>query len=122
MGFKWERNQVNTSRCRIVLSSLFITLVFLVACQQNIPEENTYNPDIDIDTTASTEDKADLGNRVWLDANGDGIKQRLENGFSDVRVVLWTDRDGDGSTEGEDRAGTQTTDAGGFYRFNAIRP
>lgn len=112
---------MQTVRCRIVLSFILVFLFFLTACQQiTSPDSNIYNPDTDFETTASTVDKADLGNRVWIDANGDGIKQTPENGFRGVVVNLWTDSNADGTPE--DKIATQTTDAGGFYRFNAIDP
>lgn len=105
---------------RTITLCFVASLGFLSACQQLSPNENLYNPDSDFKTTASTSDKADLGNRVWLDTNGDGIKQTPENGFRGITVDLWTDRNNDGTPE--DKLATQVTDAGGFYRFNALDP
>ena len=57
-----------------------ILLVFVVigamlsSCQQNeAPKVEDVEGNINI--TASSNQKADLGNRVWRDDNADGIKQ-----------------------------------------------
>ncbi len=74
-----------------------------------------------INTTASTDNFADLGNKVWIDTNKDGIKQRPESGFSGIAVNLYKDANKDGKPDGNIFK-TATTDKGGYYRFNAINP
>jgi hypothetical protein len=53
----------------------------------------------------------ELGNRVWFDANGNGIQDPGESGFADVVVGLY---DGSGVL-----VATVTTDANGNYRFSS---
>jgi len=52
----------------------------------------------------------ELGNRVWLDANGDGIQDANETGISGVTVQLLN--------AGGTVIGTVTTDAQGIYVFS----
>ena len=59
-----------------------------------------------------------LGNRIWNDLNGDGLKQGNEPGFKNVTVNLWIDNDKNGTPDRIIK--TDTTDAGGFYFFNAL--
>ena len=70
---------------RIVLLFLILVPLVLTACQQS----ELAKPEIsdNIDTTATSDDKADLGNKVWLDKNADGIKQRPEKGFSGLCLI-----------------------------------
>ncbi|MEM7272563.1 MAG: SdrD B-like domain-containing protein [Actinomycetota bacterium] len=55
-----------------------------------------------------------IGDRVWLDGNGNGIQDAGEEGVSGVRVEL-LDVAGGGST-----AAVATTDADGRYRFDDV--
>ncbi len=57
---------------------------------------------------------ASLGNRVWIDGNGNGQQDFLEGGLSGVTVNLL---DSVGSV-----VGTQTTAAGGIYLFTNLSP
>jgi uncharacterized repeat protein (TIGR01451 family) len=57
---------------------------------------------------------AGLGDYVWWDLNHDGLQAAGEPGFAGVTVHLY---DGSGAL-----AGTTTTDANGFYRFDRLRP
>ncbi len=57
----------------------------------------------------------EVGNRVWLDTDADGVQDAGENGISGVAVQLWGDLDGNGSFETQ--VGAATTDAQGQYRF-----
>ena len=74
-----------------------------------------------IDTQASTDKYADLGNKVWIDTNKDGIKQKPEAGFTGVVVNLYKDVNKDGKPDGAIFK-TDTTNSKGYYRFNAIDP
>ncbi|UJS26611.1 IPTL-CTERM sorting domain-containing protein [Thiothrix winogradskyi] len=55
-----------------------------------------------------------LGDRVWLDSNGNGLQDSGEPGIANVTVNLL---DGSGAI-----VATQTTDATGFYNFAAVLP
>jgi hypothetical protein len=55
---------------------------------------------------------ASLGDRVWADANGNGVQEGGEAGLGGVTVRLF---DGDGNP-----AGTQVTDANGNYSFTNL--
>ncbi|HEB64309.1 MAG TPA: DUF11 domain-containing protein [Chloroflexi bacterium] len=58
-----------------------------------------------------------IGDRIWLDANGDGVQDSDEGGIGDVDV--WLDLDGDGIRDaGEPVA---TTDASGNYLFENVQ-
>lgn len=57
---------------------------------------------------------AGLGDYVWWDQNHDGLQGAGEPGFAGVTVHLY---DASGTL-----VGTTTTDAGGFYRFDRLRP
>ncbi|MGE5248668.1 MAG: SdrD B-like domain-containing protein [Bacteroidota bacterium] len=52
-----------------------------------------------------------LGNRVWLDSNGNGVQDGLEPGIGGVCVNLY---DSSGK-----QVGRTTTDSNGYYGFNA---
>ncbi len=57
-----------------------------------------------------------LGDRVWLDADNDGVQDAGESGISGVTVFLDTDNDGVQDV-GEP---TDVTDANGIYTFNGL--
>ncbi|MDJ0843839.1 MAG: SdrD B-like domain-containing protein [Crocosphaera sp.] len=63
---------------------------------------------------------AKLGDRVWLDADADGIQDAGENGIAGVTVNLLADVDGDGVIEDGEIIDTTTTDANGNYEFEVI--
>lgn len=56
-----------------------------------------------------------IGNRVWNDADFDGIQDGNEPGIQNVTVQLWEDTDNDNSAD--TLVGTATTDANGNYIF-----
>ncbi len=65
----------------------------------------------------------DLGNYVWLDANGDGIQDSNETGIANATVqITWGGIDNDLSTTNNNISFTTTTDANGHYQFNDIPP
>ena len=103
-----------------------ILLVFVVigamlsSCQQNeAPKVDDVEGNINI--TASSNQKADLGNRVWRDDNADGIKQAGEKGFAGITVNLYFDLNGDGTADG-DKIASQVTNERGYYRFKNLDP
>ncbi|MEM8996569.1 MAG: SdrD B-like domain-containing protein, partial [Acidobacteriota bacterium] len=66
----------------------------------------------DLDAGLTQEVRASVGDRVWLDANLNGIQDGGEAGFAGVVVELFT-------VDGVSR-GTATTDAGGGYLFSDL--
>ncbi len=77
-----------------------------------IDDENNMTIDLGLkntDTTPSTEYK--LGDRVWYDANKDGLQEATENGVEGVKVTLTK---ADGSTK------TTMTNADGYYEFEGL--
>ncbi len=64
-----------------------------------------------------------LGDKVFLDSDGDGIQDSGESGVSRVRVTL-TDGGADGliSTTGDNSTATTTTDSSGNYSFTGLTP
>ena len=59
-----------------------------------------------------------IGDRVWIDADGDGVQDPGEPGLGGVTVRLYTDPDGDGVYD--NLAGTTTTDDAGNYIFDGL--
>ncbi|NKQ35254.1 MAG: isopeptide-forming domain-containing fimbrial protein [Chloroflexi bacterium] len=64
-----------------------------------------------------------LGNRVWFDANGDGVQDAGENSIPGVELALFQS---DGVTPVTDASGNPvgnvTTDASGYYTFTNLVP
>ena len=69
--------------------------------------------------TANLVAPATLGNRVWLDANFNGIQDSGEQGLADVTVELY--RENNGRTTGPAIA-TTTSAADGSYSFTNLEP
>ncbi len=61
---------------------------------------------------------ATIGDLVWSDADGDGVRDVGEPGMGGVEVELWNDTDGDGV--GDTLRGTATTAADGSYFFAGV--
>lgn len=72
---------------------------------------------------AGTEAPIEIGNRVWNDADGDGIQDAGENGISDVTIELYADFNIDNQPDGTVLATTTTNstagDVLGTWYFNA---
>jgi gliding motility-associated-like protein len=60
-----------------------------------------------------------IGNRVWMDNNGNGIQDANEMGIANVELDLYTDFNKDNIPDGLAIASTQT-DANGIYSFNEL--
>jgi protocatechuate 3,4-dioxygenase beta subunit len=60
----------------------------------------------------------EIGNRLWIDANGNGRQDPGEATPSGVSVELWVDNNGDGLAETQ--VGTATTNASGLYYFGGL--
>ena len=88
----------------------FFLLLLLVACNS---DRTPHNPPVAYNSR--------IGDKVWLDSNADGIKQRPEAGFSNVRINLYEDKNKDGQPDGEVIKYT-FTDAGGYYQFQELNP
>ncbi len=73
--------------------------------------------DTDVPTMATT---GALGDRVWNDANGNGIQDVGERGIPNITVELWTDADQDGVFTASGT--TSTTNAYGNYIFDNLTP
>ena len=62
-----------------------------------------------------------VGNRVWYDANNDGLNNSGENGMANISVKLYKDNNNDNAADGAAIA-TKTTDANGYYSFGNLTP
>ncbi len=62
----------------------------------------------------------ELGNRVWYDANNDGVNAG-ENGIPGITVYLYKDDNNDNTADGVSIAST-VTDANGYYSFTNLGP
>lgn len=62
-----------------------------------------------------------IGNRVWFDANNNGLMDGNENGIANVSVSLFHDADANGIPDDPTSPiDTLTTDAAGYYRFDQL--
>jgi protocatechuate 3,4-dioxygenase beta subunit len=60
-----------------------------------------------------------IGDRVWSDADGDGVQDPEEVGLAGVTVQLWYDSDDDGDIDSQ-YGSNVTTDANGNYIFDGL--
>ncbi len=72
------------------------------------------NMTIDLGITDAPEELASIGDKVWIDANNNGVQDEGEEAVADVRVQL---RHEDGTI-----LDTTTTDANGMYIFDELEP
>ena len=70
-----------------------------------------YQPDIDT---------AIIGDRVWSDADGDGVQDAGESGLGGITLRLYTDTDGDGVIDGGETYVETTAAADGSYQFTGV--
>jgi SdrD B-like domain/Secretion system C-terminal sorting domain len=61
----------------------------------------------------------EIGNRIWNDANGDGIQNANEAGISGVLLEIFVDANNDGVPDGA-AIGNTTTSATGDWYFNNV--
>ena len=61
-----------------------------------------------------------IGDRVWLDANGDGVQDPGEAGIANISLQLLYDADGDGSADDPYPGGTAFADPSGNYIFDNL--
>jgi len=61
-----------------------------------------------------------IGDLVWSDADGDGIRDPGEPGLGGIRVRLYTDSDGDGVIDGGEPYVETTTGPDGSYLFTGV--
>jgi uncharacterized repeat protein (TIGR01451 family) len=65
-----------------------------------------------------------VGNRVWNDANNNGLFASPETGINGVILYLYRDLDNDGTITGSELltpTATTATDSDGYYRFDELR-
>ncbi len=89
--------------------ALFVLLILLSSCNPTKP--NTNNPPISYNSR--------IGDKVWLDSNADGIKQKPESGFANIKLNLYEDKNNDGQPDAGIIKSTMT-DAGGYYQFREL--
>lgn len=75
---------------------------------------------IDFGLTSTPPVPGNIGDRVWLDVDGDGQQDSAEPGTNGVNVALMSDRDGDGTYE--TTIGSTTTSGNGNYQFTNVAP
>ncbi len=62
-----------------------------------------------------------IGDKVWYDADADGVVDANESGLANVDVKLYQDTNGNGMVDaGEPLLATTTTDANGVYNFTNL--
>jgi protocatechuate 3,4-dioxygenase beta subunit len=62
-----------------------------------------------------------LGNRVWNDANNNGVLDNGESGIGNATMYLYVDNNNDGVPDGNPIA-SKTTDGNGYYLFTGLAP
>ncbi|MEM9888120.1 MAG: SdrD B-like domain-containing protein, partial [Bacteroidota bacterium] len=82
-----------------------------------------YNPTADVnDPSTGADNTAALGDRVWIDSDGDGVQDPNEVGVSGVQITLTcAGPDGIFGTA-DDITATTTTDENGYYLFDNLTP
>ncbi len=75
---------------------------------------------VDFGLAATSPPQGIIGDRIWLDSNGDGLQDPTEPGVNDVTVTLLSDIDGDGDYE--TTVATTTTAGDGNYQFSNVAP
>ncbi|MCB0045885.1 MAG: discoidin domain-containing protein [Caldilineaceae bacterium] len=80
-----------------------------------------YNTNTEVNENTGT---AAIGDRVWIDSNGDGKQDPSEVGVEGVQVTLYSGPGPDGiwGTADDVVADTTTTDANGYYLFDDLTP
>ena len=86
---------------------------------ENLTADFGYNYNTATETDTNTGDAA-LGDRVWIDSDGDGKQDPSEVGVSGAQVTLYHDADNNGVYNSV--YGTTTTDSNGYYFFDNLSP
>lgn len=98
--------------------------VVLGAGQTNLSADFGYNqnPTSDVNTGGTTNTVAALGDRVWIDTNGNGRQDDAEIGVSGITVTLTNPGPNGLFGDGDDITSTTTTDENGHYMFDGLTP
>lgn len=97
-----------------------ITSVTVVAGDEHLTADFGYNWSTTDETNLNSGTGA-IGDRVWIDADGDGVQDGNEAGLGGVTVELWYDSNLDGVIDAiYPTNGTKTTDAAGNYIFDDL--
>ncbi len=95
-----------------------VTTLSLAAGEEHMTADFGYNWAPPTDVSGNTNTGA-IGDRVWIDADGDGIQDSGEPGLGGVSVQLWYDANADGVIDTQ-YGSTATTDAAGNYYFDGL--
>lgn len=99
--------------------------VMLSAGEENLTADfgYNYNPSPDVNDPMNPPVEAALGDRVWIDTDGDGVQDANEIGVSGVEVTLKSaGPDGIAGNADDVTVTTKTTDANGYYWFDGLTP
>ncbi|MCX7108970.1 MAG: hypothetical protein NTX45_02340 [Proteobacteria bacterium] len=113
MGFtQVDTTTLTTTRWADLNANNYAGNVLVIAADTTdmSPEDNFKIQNMDVALKACAPNPAHIGDRVWFDANGNGVQDTGENGFANVTVQL---KDSSGVV-----VGTTTTDASGNYGFD----
>lgn len=101
-----------------------VTVVNLTAGAEHLTADFGYNWTTPADTNDPDQDATGaIGDRVWVDVDGDGVQDPEEVGIQDVEVRLYTaGPDGILGTPDDLLVATDTTDANGNYIFDELDP
>ena len=107
------------------VATLHTTSVVLSADQTHLTADFGYNWASTTETNTNT-GSGSIGDRVWIDADGDGFQDDNEAGLAGVTVTLYYDPDGDGIFDTPYNVGgynpVRTTGATGSYIFDDLPP
>ncbi|MEM6696835.1 MAG: SdrD B-like domain-containing protein, partial [Bacteroidota bacterium] len=87
--------------------------------EENLTADFGYNHNPDTDVNDPNMVNATLGDRVWIDSDGEGDQDPNEIGVEGAIITLFGDPDGDGIFQ---EIGKDTTDANGNYLFDDLVP